>query len=66
MTFALAPQVLVVDREVVELAHEEVHDVVLLVPFEDDIDGLRMVLQGRVEDLLLDDLVDGELGLDRG
>ena len=38
---------------------------VLLVGLEDDVLGLRVALQRRVEDLLLDHLVDGELALDR-
>jgi len=39
--------------------------VVLLIGLEDDVLGLRMGLQRRVEDLLLDDLVKGQLALDR-
>ena len=34
---------------------------VLLVALEDDLGGLGMLLQRRVEDLLLDDLVDRQL-----
>jgi hypothetical protein len=56
ITIALAP----------ELAHQEVDDVVLLVALEDDVLGLGMALQGGVEDLFLDNLVDRQLALDRG
>ena len=66
MTLAFAPQRLVVDGESLELAHHQVDDVVLLVPLEDDVLGLRVRLELGIEDLLLDDLVERQLALDRG
>ena len=56
---------LVADVERLELSHEDVDDVVLLEPFEDDVLRLGMRLQLRVEDLFLDGLVDHQLALDR-
>ena len=40
ITIALAPHVSSVDVELLELAHQQVDDVVLLVPLEDDVLGL--------------------------
>ena len=39
---------------------------VLLIALEHDVAPLRMGLEFGVEDLLLDDLVDGQFALDRG
>ena len=44
-----------------ELAHDLVHDVVLLEPLEHDVARLRVRLERRVEDLLLDPLVEDHL-----
>ena len=63
---ALAPHFSSVTSSDLELAHQQVDDVVLLVALEHDVARLRMGLELGVEDLLLDDLVDGQLALDRG
>ena len=57
---------LVADVQRFELAHQQVDHVVLLVALEDDVLGLRVRLELRVEDLFFDDLVEGQLALDRG
>ena len=66
ITIALAPHVSSADVERLELAHQDVDDVVLLVGLEHDVLGLRVRLELGVEDLLLDDLVERQLALDRG
>src|SRR6266545_539864 len=50
---------LVVDGKPLDLAHERVHHGVLLVALEDDVLRLGVAFQLGIEDLLLDDLVDG-------
>ena len=65
ITLALAPQVSS-ERRGLQLAHEQVDDVVLLEALEDDVLSLWMRLELGIEDLLLDRLVNHHLALDRG
>jgi hypothetical protein len=60
----LRAPLLVVVGDSVDLGHDHVHDVVLLIPLQGNLLGLGMVLQCGVEDLFLDRLVDDELLLD--
>lgn len=57
---------LVVDRQALQLAHQGADNVVLLACLENDVLRLGCLFQLWVEDLLLDDLVHGQLALDRG
>ena len=57
---------LVARLDALDLGHHHVDDVVLLVALEGEILRLRVLLERRVEDLLLDRLVHLELGLQLG